>query len=420
MGQVSEVVVPALGGPQGRRARPLSSAQALAIALALTAFPAIFAVLRQVSCLQTGWGGRAPLWRECSSSLMTAFIDDHLTRGLAAYAQGEITIAQPPGSAALMSALGGLVPETAGLASQRWYLALWLVVALIALLVTVALVDLTVSEPRRDVLQAAVAPVLALGLLLGPDMVGVALATAGIWAWGRHRPALAGALLGAGVLTRTYPGLLAIVISLVVMVAPDGPTPQVRSQLRRLWLALIGTVAIGFGMMLASNPSGLLTAYQQWWSGPPGAGSFSMIPSMAGAPLDGRIAAVLSLLGVAMALSLGIAMVRGARVPVTVAQVALLVVAVVVITSKNLPVQSSLWLVPLVALAGVPWRDHLVWAAAEGAHYVALWYYLGGLEVPDKGLPAPWYTIFLLLRLAAIGRLAWRMWDRAMWPALAD
>ena len=106
-----------------------------------------------------------------------------------------------------MSALGGLVPETGGLASQRWYLALWLLVALIALLVTVALVDRTVSEPRRDVLQAAVAPVLALGLLHGPDMVGVALATAGIWAWGRHRPALAGALLGAGVLTRTYPAL---------------------------------------------------------------------------------------------------------------------------------------------------------------------------------------------------------------------
>lgn len=112
MHDLSEVVVPALGGPQGRRARRLSSAQALAIALALTALPAIFAVLRQVSCLQTGWGGRAPLWRECSSSLMTAFIDDHLTRGLAAYAQGEITIAQPPGSAAVMSALGGLVPET--------------------------------------------------------------------------------------------------------------------------------------------------------------------------------------------------------------------------------------------------------------------------------------------------------------------
>ena len=141
---------------------------------------------------------------------------------------------------------------------------------------------------------------------------------------------------------------------------------------------------------------------------------------MAGAPLGGRIAAVLSLLGVAIALSLGIAMVRGARVPVTVAQAALLVVAVVVITSKNLPVQSSLWLVPLVALAGVPWRDHLVWAASGGAECGAVWYYRGGLEVPDKGLPAPWYTIFLLLRLAAIGRLAWRTWDRAMWPSLAD
>ena len=58
---------------------------------------------------------------------------------------------------------------------------------------------------------------------------------------------------------------------------------------------------------------------------------------------------------------------RRTTLALAIAGVALLVVAVVVITSKNLPVQSSLWLVPLVALAGVPWRDHLVWAAAEVA-----------------------------------------------------
>lgn len=383
------------------------------MALALSALPLLMAVLRQASCLQTGWAGRAPLWRECSSDLLTSFLKDHLGRGLAAYLRGEVVLAQPMGSGAVMTFLGGLVPASSPLGAQRWYLALWVVVSTVAVLATVALVARTRGEPRAQVLQAALAPVLALGVLVGPDMVGVALATGGLWAWSRERPALAGALLGAGTLTRSYPLLLAIAITLLA-------ASTRRRHVVRLWTALTATVVIGALPLALASWESLTSAYAAWWSGPAGVGSFWLIPSMAGAGLDARVAAALAAVGWVIALSLAAAMVKGARVPVTPAQVSLLVVAVVLVTSKNVPVQSSLWLVPLVALAGLRWRDHLIWAAAEAAHFAALWYYLGGLEVPDKGLPAPWYTLFLLLRLAAIARLAWTVWDRAVWPSLAD
>ena len=80
--------------------------------------------------------------------------------------------------------------------------------------------------------------------------------------------------------------------------------------------------------------------------------------------------------------------------------------------------------VPLVALVGLRWRDHLVWAGAEALHFGAVWLYLAGSSVPDRGMPSGWYLVFLLLRLLAIGWLAlqtwWLAWDRLPEPCEPD
>jgi hypothetical protein len=81
-------------------------------------------------------------------------------------------------------------------------------------------------------------------------------------------------------------------------------------------------------------------------------------------------------------------------------------VAIVLVTGTAAPPGASLWLVPLAALAGVRWRDHLVWAACEGAYFVAHWLFVNGLVEHTKGLPAGWYAVFLLVRLAGIAWLA--------------
>ena len=66
-----------------------------------------------------------------------------------------------------------------------------------------------------------------------------------------------------------------------------------------------------------------------------------------------------------------------------------------------------------MALCGLRWRDQLVWAAAEALHFMAVWLYVGGLSRPDRGLPATWYAVFLVLRVAAVASLVWQVWRRA-------
>ena len=88
-------------------------------------------------------------------------------------------------------------------------------------------------------------------------------------------------------------------------------------------------------------------------------------------------------------------------------------VAIVLCTGKSVPVQSSLWLLPLIALVAVRWRDHLIWAGAELTYFVAVWLYAPIGQDPNRALPAHVYALFVLARFAAIAWLARQVWRTA-------
>jgi len=93
-----------------------------------------------------------------------------------------------------------------------------------------------------------------------------------------------------------------------------------------------------------------------------------------------------------------------------VAEVSLVMLVVVLVTGKSVPVQAGLWLVPLIALIGMQWRDHLVWAAFESTYFVAVWLYIAGLSKPDRGLPRGLYALLLVFRLAAMLFVVTQVW----------
>jgi hypothetical protein len=88
------------------------------------------------------------------------------------------------------------------------------------------------------------------------------------------------------------------------------------------------------------------------------------------------------------------------------AHLALFATAGCILVTKSVSVQAGLVLLPLIALAGLRWRDHLIWAGTEFAYFVGTWMYIAASSDPDKGLPAGFY---LLLLLARLGGLVWIM-----------
>lgn len=402
---IPRALLESVGGPRGRRAPAPGNGSVLAQLLVLAALPIVLALLRQADCFGHGWGGRRPLWRACYSELATTVESAGLHRGLTAYLSGNITLDQPPLSGLVQSLLGGLAPGSTLGHIQRWYVLEWAVLSVL-LLGAIAVLVATTSGHRGDPLKVVLAPVVALTALLSPDLVGVALATGGLWAWGRRRPLLAGALLGAGIMARSYPAVLLLVIVLLAWRAGR------EAELGRLGLGAVGGI-FAVALLFVGAPGALTRGWSAWWEAGAGLGSPWYIPTLAGHPLGATTASVLAVLGWLIAIAVAGSLALGAPVRPPVGVVALVAVAIVLVTGKSFPLQASLWLIPLIALTGLRWRDYLLWSVVEVAHFIALWLYVAGLSRPERGLPAGWYGLFLLLRLAAVGYLAWRVWKHA-------
>jgi len=380
----------------------------------LAALPVLAAVWKQGPCLDKGWGGTEPFWRFCYSDLAVSTQTAGAERGLTAYLAGDVPLDQPALTGSVVSLIAGLGPGDGPLATQRWVLGVWAVLALAALVLMTWWVRSTVDHPRVDPLQVAIAPVAGLTVLLSPDLLGVVLATGGLWAWSRHRPALAGALLGAGLMARTYPALLLVVVAVLAW-----RTGRER-ELGRLAGGAVASVVVIAIPFLVLSPGTLTRSWSTWLDTPAGLGSIWYLPTLAGSPWPTSVVTAVAGIGVVLALALAALLALGAPTTPRLGAVALLAVAVVLVSGTAFPVQASLWLVPLVALAGLRWRDHLVWAGAEAVHFGAVWLYLGGLQDTNRSLPPGWYALALLLRVGAVVFLAVRAWQYATRPADDD
>jgi uncharacterized membrane protein len=282
-------------------------------------------------------------------------------------------------------------------------------------LLLVALVVLTAAGAGRrrpwDAALVAASPIVVLSGLVSLDLLGVTLAAAGLVAWARSRPALAGVLLGLATTARTYPLLLVLVLG--VLAARTGRW----AAWARTAAAAAATVVVVLLPWALTSWTGVSAVYRSWGAGGPGYGSPWLLPqTLLAEPrprwlsrlgvhafsLSSGAVTTLTVLGVVLALALGLLLALAPERRPRVAQVAFVVLAVVVLTGKAWPVQASLWLLPLAALARPRWRDQLVWAGTEAAYFVAVWLYIAAGTNADRGLPAAWYGVFTVVRCAGL------------------
>ncbi len=404
-------VAPLIGGPPGRYARWTQTRwQVVAATLSMLAASMMtLGVFQKSYCLNNGWGVPQVFWRACYVDMPYLFTNTQLATGDPPYPRGTgSALAQPVGTGVMLWLTSMLVPDGEALKRQQVYVGIWTVVLTAALIALVLVTVRTLRHRPWAAVHVALSPLLITVALVSPDLIGVLLASLALLAWSRGRLNLAGVAFGLAIATRTYPLLLLIVLGLLCWRA--GRLAQ--------WATVAGAALLSWAgiMLVAGLPTGwsILRPYQAWLEAGTDYGSPWYLLTSAGLAVPIWALTSLAMLGWVAAILAGAALTLLAPTRPFVAEVAIVVLAVAIATGKSIPVQTTLWLLPLIALAGLRWRDHLMWAGCELTYFVAVWLYLGGLSDPAKGLPIGWYAAFTVVRLAGLGYLVVIVWRRAM------
>jgi hypothetical protein len=419
-----------IGGPAGRRMGAGSrrfgpGGGLLWIIVVLTLLSAVtlgFGAVTKAHCRNQGWNTPDQFWHTCYSDIPVLYGSAGLGGKDApslVEAVGEGGLGQPPLAAAAMWAMSKVTGGGTGKVPARGYFDASAMLLAGALAVTVAAVALAAGRRPWDAAQVALAPVGVTGGLICYDLLAVALLAAALLAWTRRRPVVGGVLLGAA--TATRPITSVVLLAVLVLAARTG---------RWRPLAAFSLPALGAWLgirlvLLPGTTGGLAETLRAWRASGPGYGSLWLIPNLVAqsqpdrlkiwsilepfwykgkglSPATTTVCVVVMLVLVALAsVVLGLAVADRPRL----AHLALFTVGGTLLVVKSVPVQAGLVLLPLIALAGLRWRDHLIWATTELMYFIGVWLYIAAGYDANKGLPATFYLVLLLARDAGIGWL---------------
>jgi len=413
---------PVVGGPGGRRVRAGRYGwwTAVRVLVVLAMVVLALGVVEKQHCRAEGWSSPDQFFHACYSDLPIVYQSAGLRDGVTPYAADSAAasrLEQPVLTGLALWGVAQVVPDGGVLRQTRWYFDISTGVIAVLLAALVALTAAGAGRRRPwDAALVALCPLLALSALVSLDLLGVTLAAGGLLAWGRRRPVAAGVLLGLAVMARTYPAVLLVVLGLLAL----------RAGALRVWAVTAGTSVLTCLAVLApwllQGSAGVFAAYRTWARAPAGYGSVWLLPQtlfteprprwmtrlgLDATTLSPTVVTLLTVLGIAGALLVGAALALGSSRRPRVAQVAFVALALIVVTGKAWPVQAALWLLPLAALARPRWRDHLIWVGAEAAYFIAVWLYVAAGTNANRGLPATWYSVFVIVRVAGLLWLVW-------------
>ncbi|AUS78836.1 hypothetical protein C1701_11225 [Actinoalloteichus sp. AHMU CJ021] len=433
------------GGPLGRHAvigrhwfwSPLRVGLLLAIVVLCLGWGTKAACIQQF--VQDGeafldWRGNRQYVAMCYSDIVPLYTAEHLDQGAFPYRDSWTENAGTPDEqvrymeypvltgmfqwvnakltdAWLSVAESGLLPAALPVAVFFNLSVLWLAVGW---LVTVWALFLLSGRRPWDAAIAALSPLVIVHAFTNFDTLATAFATAGLLAWARRRPVLAGVLIGLGGAAKLYPlFLLGPLLVLCLRAGRVGDGLRATLAAGAAWLAINAPIWLlypeGWREFFRLNterpadPDSLynVVSYFTGWAG------FDGPLSPGEAPLVLNLVSLLLFL----ACCAGVAWVAlsASRRP-RLAQLAFLVVAAFLLTNKVWSPQYSLWLVPLAVLALPRWRVLLAWMTVDALVWVPrMFFYLG---VDDKGLPPDWFLGMVVLRdLAVVGLCVLVLWE---------
>jgi len=410
---VARTASTAVGGPLGRHAYTGHNWfwTPLRVLLAMTLATLALAWAKQSPCLDGDWTGSKQYTHFCYSDTIPLWGIHGLNTGLVPYASapveypvltgGFMYVANSfAGSYNQLSAASGLLPDLPGV--QSYYIVTALLLSLCALVITWT----TALLSRRriwDAAMVALSPLLFVHAFTNWDLLAVSLAAAGVLAWSRRHPVLAGVLLGLGAAAKFYPLLFLGPLFLLCL----------RAGRLRDWavtaastLATVAAINAPVALLYPDNWSRFFELNTTRAADPDtvwnlavqlGAGFLNPPPSaVPDMPNDPVLLNVLTLICFgAVCLAIAVLALRAEQRP-RLMQLLFLVVAGFLLTNKVWSPQYSLWLLPLAVLALPRWRPILIWQITEAVLWIPrmLWY----LGQDNNGIPVEWFLLSVIAR----------------------
>ncbi|UUL76824.1 glycosyltransferase 87 family protein [Pseudarthrobacter sp. Fe7] len=406
------------GGPLGARTDPGVFTPGIftveRVLIVLTALAALLGIVLKGYCRVNGWETPTQFYATCYSDFPELFRNRGLAEGIFPILGSGSQFEYPVLIGLIAGVTAWLVPG--GDANTRALAYFDINAALLAAVAMVTVVVIARMPGRRpwDAAMVAVAPGVVLAGTINWDLWAACLLALGMYSFARRRPVAAGVLIGLATATKLYPLLvLGAILLLAVRTGRWRPLLVTAGSAAAAWLV----VNLPFA---AANFSGWAYFFQ--YSADRGAGysspwfAYNLVANRLGwSGLSADGVSVLSA-GLFVMACTGIAAVAlTARRRPRLAQLAFLIVAAFILTSKVYSPQYVVWLIPLLALARPRWRDFLVWQGIEALHWAAIWMYLG--QVTSAGssqhnLDMPYYVLAVVAHMAAVAYLMARVvWD---------
>lgn len=401
-----------VGGRAGARLAGATGLWRAASVLVLLASVMLsLALVGKQHCRAEGWSTPDQFWHACYSDLPAVYSSANLGGPAPVGLPSALTsLGQPPLAGTAMWLVAQLVPAGQGPEeAARSYFDLWVVLASVALLLAVAVLAVTVAWRGWDAAHLALSPVLLTSAFINVELLAVLFVAGALFGWSRRRHMLAGVLLGAAMATR--PSYAVVAFALFLLAARSG-------RWRGAGITIGAGVATWLGIRVLLLPGwtgGVGAAWDAWRAQGAGFGSVWFVPDLLARSRPRAVSwwipggmstttvtafalgALLAVLIGAFLLALGTT--RRPRL----AHLALFLLAGVLLVGKAVPPQASLLLLPLMAAAGLRWRDHLLWAGAESVYFVSVWLYIAADSDPNRGMTPALYAIVLVVRLAVLG-----------------
>ncbi|HYN93304.1 MAG TPA: glycosyltransferase 87 family protein [Pilimelia sp.] len=416
-----------IGGPLGTHAGGADGSPgrnrfwtAARIVLALTCLTLALHWVQKSPCQDGAWSNYVQYKQYCYTDVLALYYAEGLNEGKVPYLDHPVEY--PVLTGVFMGMLGLPVHEMGqrnpALNQAMWFynanaivlsaLAVWAVAAMLAL------------RRRRpwDLALFALAPALFVTATVNWDLLAIAFAVFGIWAWARRWPVVAGVLLGLGTAAKLWPGF--IFVALIFL--------AIRS---RRFVPVVNAAVAGAVACVAVNVPFMVLNYENWdrfielnrergvdWGTlwyigdhlPRGAERYGIEPFRSLAQNIPLLNNLTYLLIIAAWVAIGVLVLRAPRRP-RLAQVAFLIVAAFLIFNKVWSQQFVLWLLPLAVLARPRWGAFLAWQFAELCYFLAFYGELMGAS--GKFVFPEWvFVLASALRLGTVVALCgFVVWD---------